>query len=78
MQECKEKDYTYSAPLYVNAEFENGDTGEIKSQTVFMGDFPLQTPARYLHHRRHRASHRLPARAFSGRLLRPPAGSHLR
>jgi DNA-directed RNA polymerase subunit beta len=42
--ECKEKDYTYSAPLYVNAEFENGDTGEIKSQTVFMGDFPLQTP----------------------------------
>ena len=44
VQECKEKDYTYSAPLYVNAEFENGDTGEIKSQTVFMGDFPLQTP----------------------------------
>lgn len=44
VEECKEKDYTYSAPLYVNAEFENGDTGEIKSQTVFMGDFPLQTP----------------------------------
>jgi DNA-directed RNA polymerase subunit beta len=44
VDECKEKDYTYSAPLYVNAEFENGDTGEIKSQTVFMGDFPLQTP----------------------------------
>ena len=44
VQECKEKDYTYSAPLYVNAEFENGETGEIKSQTVFIGDFPLQTP----------------------------------
>ncbi|WP_314688382.1 DNA-directed RNA polymerase subunit beta [uncultured Bifidobacterium sp.] len=44
VQECKEKDYTYSAPLYVQAEFENGETGEIKSQTVFMGDFPLQTP----------------------------------
>ncbi|WP_169331232.1 DNA-directed RNA polymerase subunit beta [Alloscardovia criceti] len=44
VQECKEKDYTYSAPLYVNAEFTNYDTGEIKSQTVFMGDFPLQTP----------------------------------
>ncbi|MBT1166098.1 DNA-directed RNA polymerase subunit beta [Bifidobacterium simiarum] len=44
VQECKEKDYTYSAPLYVNAEFCNNDTGEIKSQTVFMGDFPLQTP----------------------------------
>lgn len=44
VQECKEKDYTYSAPLYVNAEFCNNETGEIKSQTVFMGDFPLQTP----------------------------------
>ena len=41
--QCKEKDYTYSAPLYVNAEFYNNETGEIKSQTVFMGDFPLQT-----------------------------------
>lgn len=37
------KDQTYSAPLYVNAEFTNYDTGEIKSQTVFMGDFPLMT-----------------------------------
>ena len=73
VQECKEKDYTYSAPLYVNAEFENGETGEIKSQTVFMGDFPLQTPHGTLHHRRHRASDRLPARAFPGRLLRPSA-----
>lgn len=43
VQQCKEKDYTYCAPLYVNAEFENADTGEIKMQTVFMGDFPLQT-----------------------------------
>ena len=43
VQECKEKDYTYCAPLYVNAEFTNEETGEIKSQTVFMGDFPLQT-----------------------------------
>ena len=43
-QECKDQGYTYSAPLYVNAEFTNMDTGEIKSQTVFMGDFPLQTP----------------------------------
>ena len=77
VQECKEKDYTYSAPLYVNAEFENGDTGEIKSQTCSWR-FPAADPARYLHHRRHRASHRLPARAFPGRLLRPPAGSHLR
>jgi len=42
-EECKEKDFTYSAPLYVSAEFTNGETGEIKGQTVFMGDFPLMT-----------------------------------
>ena len=41
--ECKEKGQTYSAPLYVVADFDNFDTGEIKSQTVFMGDFPLMT-----------------------------------
>ena len=35
---------TYSAPLFVTAEFMNNVTGEIKSQTVFMGDFPLMTP----------------------------------
>ncbi|SDB98479.1 DNA-directed RNA polymerase subunit beta [Raineyella antarctica] len=43
VEECKEKDATYSAPLFVTAEFMNNDTGEIKSQTVFMGDFPLVT-----------------------------------
>ena len=41
--ECKEKDFTYAAPLFVTAEFTNTSTGEIKSQTVFMGDFPLMT-----------------------------------
>ncbi|MGH3588052.1 MAG: DNA-directed RNA polymerase subunit beta, partial [Pseudonocardia sp.] len=43
VEECKEKDFTYSAPLYVSAEFTNNDTGEIKGQTVFMGEFPLMT-----------------------------------
>ncbi|MFF2369841.1 DNA-directed RNA polymerase subunit beta [Agromyces sp. NPDC058110] len=43
IDECKEKGKTYSAPLYVNAEFMNHLTGEIKTQTVFMGDFPLMT-----------------------------------
>ncbi|KQY56832.1 MULTISPECIES: DNA-directed RNA polymerase subunit beta [unclassified Nocardioides] len=43
VDECKEKDFTYSAPLYVSAEFTNNDTGEIKGQTVFMGEFPLMT-----------------------------------
>jgi DNA-directed RNA polymerase subunit beta len=41
--ECKEKDLTYAAPLFVTAEFVNRTTGEIKSQTVFMGDFPMMT-----------------------------------
>jgi len=43
IEECREKDMTYSAPLFVTAEFINNNTGEIKSQTVFMGDFPLMT-----------------------------------
>jgi DNA-directed RNA polymerase subunit beta len=43
IEECKDKDMTYSAPLFVIAEFTNNETGEIKSQTVFMGDFPLMT-----------------------------------
>ena len=42
-EQCREKDLTYSAPLFVTAEFMNNETGEIKSQTVFMGDFPLMT-----------------------------------
>ena len=43
IDECKERGKTYSAPLYVEAEFMNHLTGEIKTQTVFMGDFPLMT-----------------------------------
>ncbi len=42
-EECKDQDFTYAAPLFVTAEFMNNETGEIKSQTVFMGDFPLMT-----------------------------------
>ncbi len=43
IESCKERDQTYDAPLFVTAEFMNSQTGEIKSQTVFMGDFPLMT-----------------------------------
>jgi DNA-directed RNA polymerase subunit beta len=43
IEECKERGKTYAAPLYVEAEFMNHQTGEIKTQTVFMGDFPLMT-----------------------------------
>src|SRR5215467_6847887 len=44
IEECRKKDLTYCAPLFVTAEFTNHATGEIKSQTVFMGDVPMMTP----------------------------------
>ncbi len=43
VDECKKKDLTYSAPIFVRARFMNAQTGEIKEQTVFMGDFPMMT-----------------------------------
>ncbi len=43
VEECKEKDMTYSSPIFVRARFMNSQTGEIKEQTVFMGDFPMMT-----------------------------------
>ncbi|MEW6188969.1 MAG: DNA-directed RNA polymerase subunit beta [Actinomycetota bacterium] len=43
VSECKEKDMTYSAPLFVTARLINKETGEIREQQVFMGDFPLMT-----------------------------------
>ena len=43
VEECKEKDMTYAAPIFVRARFVNRETGEIKEQTVFMGDFPMMT-----------------------------------
>ena len=42
-KECKEKDHTYSDQIFVRARFLNRNTGEIKEQTVFMGDFPKMT-----------------------------------
>ena len=43
VDECKEKDVSYQAPLFVEIRFINRETGEIKEQEVFMGDFPLHT-----------------------------------
>ncbi len=43
IDKCKERDATYSAPLRVNVRLVNNDTGEVKEQEVFMGDFPLMT-----------------------------------
>jgi DNA-directed RNA polymerase subunit beta len=41
--ECRERDMTFARPLFVTARFMNATTGEIKEQTVFMGDFPMMT-----------------------------------
>ena len=43
IQECREKDLTFQAPLSMTVRFVNKDTGEIREQTVFMGDFPMMT-----------------------------------
>ncbi|MFO7633396.1 MAG: DNA-directed RNA polymerase subunit beta, partial [Caldilinea sp.] len=44
-EECRERDITYSAPLWVKVRMVNKDTGEVSEQEVFMGDFPLMTEA---------------------------------
>jgi DNA-directed RNA polymerase subunit beta len=44
IQECREKDLTYQAPLSITVRFVNTETGEIREQRVFMGDFPMMTP----------------------------------
>ncbi len=43
VEECKERDTTYSAPLKVRVRLINKETGEVKEQEIFMGDFPLMT-----------------------------------
>jgi len=43
VEECKERDATYAAPLKVKVRLINKETGEVKEQEVFMGDFPLMT-----------------------------------
>ena len=45
IKECKERDVTYAAPLRVTARLLNKETGEVKDQEIFMGDFPLMTDA---------------------------------
>ena len=43
LEECKITDSTYSQPLYVTAQFLDRETGQIKQQTVFLGDFPIMS-----------------------------------
>ena len=45
IKECKSRDVTYAAPLRVTARLLNKETGEVKDQEIFMGDFPLMTDA---------------------------------
>ncbi|MBX7158978.1 MAG: DNA-directed RNA polymerase subunit beta [Acidimicrobiia bacterium] len=45
IEECRERDMQFGSPLFVTARFGNRETGEIKEQRVFMGEFPLMTPS---------------------------------
>ena len=45
IEECKERDATYAAPLRVKVRLINKESGEVKEQEIFMGDFPLMTPS---------------------------------
>ncbi len=45
IEECRERDMMYGCPLFVIARFGNRETGEIKEQRVFLGEFPLMTPS---------------------------------
>ncbi len=45
IEECKERDATYAAPLKVKVRLINKESGEVKEQEIFMGDFPLMTPS---------------------------------
>jgi len=48
VDECKERDATYAAPLKVKVRLINKETGEVKEQEIFMGDFPLMTETELL------------------------------
>jgi DNA-directed RNA polymerase subunit beta len=43
LKECRDKDQTYAAPLFITVRFVNRESGEIREQNVFMGDFPMMT-----------------------------------
>ncbi len=68
LEQCREKDLTYARPLTVTVAFINRETGEIREQSVFMGDFPVDDRARHVRHQRHRARGRHAAGALARRL----------
>ena len=87
VDECMQRDMTYSAPLKVKLRLivfdVNEETGsksikDVKEQDVYMGDMPLMTIERHLRHQRHRARHRLPDAPLAGRVLRSRPRAHAR
>ena len=48
--ECRDRDMTFAAPLWVRVRLVNRETGEVTAQNVFMGDFPLDDRQRHLHY----------------------------
>ena len=69
VQECKERDATYAAPMRVTVRLLNKETGAIKESEVFMGEFPIMTDSGTFVINGGE-SHRLPARPFAGRIFR--------
>jgi hypothetical protein len=83
VEECRQRDMTYAAPLKVTLRLivfdVDVDTGaksvkDIKEQDVYMGDMPLMTDNGTFRHQRHRARHRQPDAPLAGRVLRPRQG----
>ena len=83
VEECQQRGITFAAPLKVTLRLVvwdvDEDTGsrsirDIKEQDVYMGDMPLMTKQRHLHHQRHRARHRLADAPQPRRVLRPRQG----
>ena len=71
IKECKERDVTYAAPLRVTARLLNKETGEVKDQEIFMGDFPPDDRPPAPLSSTVQSAHRQPAGPFSRRILRP-------
>ncbi len=85
VDECMQRDMTFSAPLKVKLRLivfdVNEETGsksikDVKEQDVYMGDMPLMTIERHLRHQRHRACYCLADASFAGRVLRPRPRPH--
>ena len=72
VEECKEKDMTFSAPIFVRARFMNADHRRDQGADGLHGGLPHDDRQGHLRHQRHRACRRVPARPLAGRHL--PAG----